>query len=65
MTATGTAEPEKVVRKVFDDELGDDSEATYACAVGVVVKNHGEYPGNPPERRWHKAAARNVLKTCL
>ena len=37
----------------------------YACAVGVVVKNQGKYPGKPPERRWLKAAARNVVKTCL
>jgi hypothetical protein len=37
----------------------------YACAVGVVVKNQGKYPGNPPEGRWLKAAARNVIKTCL
>lgn len=35
MAATGTAALEKVVRKVLDEEFGDDSEAT------------GQVPGKP------------------
>jgi hypothetical protein len=36
-----------------------------ACAMAVVIRNHSTYPGDPPQRRWLEAAARNVMRSCL
>jgi hypothetical protein len=36
-----------------------------ACAMAVVVRNQHKYPGDPPQRRWLEAAARNVIGSCL
>lgn len=35
------------------------------CAMGVVVANRNKYPGDPPQRVWLEAAARNVISHCL
>jgi hypothetical protein len=36
-----------------------------ACATAVVIRNRDRYPGDPPQRRWLEAAARNVIASCL
>lgn len=36
-----------------------------ACATTVVVRNQHKYPGDPPQRRWLEAAARDVIGSCL